>query len=91
MLKCITCVAPPAFLTNAVLLQLHHADWPIIEGRVGLHLLKLCLSSSNHTLCIDSAIDLAGVAADSNPLQSRRTPTGEAEEQSSPFTHGGVS
>ena len=36
-------------------------------------------------LLIDSAIVLAGVAADSNPLGSRRAPTGDAAEPSSPL------
>jgi len=37
-----------------------------------------------------SAIALAGMAADSDPLGSRKAPTGDAAELSSLFTHGGV-
>jgi len=71
-----------------MLLQLHHADWlysPITDGRMGLYLqgLHLPIASSSQSLScllhllIDSAIVLAGMAADSDPLGSRKAPTGD--------------
>jgi len=87
-------LAPPASLKNAVLLQLHHADWPIADSRAGLYLHGLCLPSSSHGLScllhllINLVIALAGMAADGDPLGSGRAPTGDAAEPSSPFTLG---
>ena len=66
----------------------------IRNGRAGLYLQGLRLPSSSHNLScllhllIDSAIALAGMAADSDPLGSGRAPTGDAAEPSSPFTCG---
>jgi len=71
-----------------MLLHLHHADWlysPITDGRMGLYLQGLCLPVTSSRQClscllhllIDSAIVLAGMAADSDSLGSRKAPTGD--------------
>jgi len=81
-----------------MLLQLHHTAYtdaclPITDGRAGQ---ETALPSSSYALsCLlylltDSAIALAGTAADSYPIMSRRTPTGDAAEPSSLFTSGTV-
>ena len=68
-----------------------HANFREQSGPV---FVRTALSSSHALSClhllIASAIALAGMAKGSDPLGSRRAPTGDAAELSSPFTRGSV-
>ena len=59
----------------------------------GLVLVRTVLTSSHALSCllhllVASSIGLKGMTEDSDPLGSRRSPTGDAGRPSSPFTHG---
>jgi len=64
----------------AMLLQLHHADWLYLPRKSRPVLVRAALTSSHALshllyLLITLAIALAGMATDSDPLRSRRSPT----------------